>query len=108
MIAQVRGELIAKELDHVEIITEGGVGYEQELVTAGLLANRDLRVVPLLRRGDESAIPAFLRGRRAIDFRDDSPAAFEELVHAKNRWLINLLKQQKRPSRTISCRFTAT
>ena len=28
MIAQVRGELIAKELDHVEIMTAGGVGYE--------------------------------------------------------------------------------
>jgi holliday junction DNA helicase RuvA len=28
VIAHIRGKLVAKELDHVEIMTDGGVGYE--------------------------------------------------------------------------------
>ena len=64
---------------------EGGVGYEGGLVTGDMLAGRDpRRSVPILRGDAGDSVPAFLKGKMYIDFRDEYSYehALEELGRA--------------------------
>lgn len=64
----------------------GGVGYEQDLMTAErLLAGRDSKFIPVLRNGDwYNALPRWLTGRLGVDLRgaNDKRAqdSFQNLV----------------------------
>ncbi len=64
----------------------GGVGYEQDLMTAErLMARHDTKFIPVLRRGDwYNALPRWLAGRLGVDLRgaDDKRAQdnFQNLV----------------------------
>ena len=64
----------------------GGVGYEQDLMTAEkLMARHDSKFIPVLRKGDwYNALPRWLAGRLGVDLRgaDDKRAQdnFQNLV----------------------------
>jgi len=51
----------------------GGVGYEANIVTGEIFAQQDThKFIPILRRGEgQTALPAYLRSRVYIDFRND-------------------------------------
>lgn len=52
---------------------EGGVGYEGDIMTAELFANRDHRkFIPVLRSGDwGTSVPTWLKGKYGIDLRGE-------------------------------------
>lgn len=52
---------------------EGGVGAEYSIISANILTNiKTDKYIPLLRNGEQNAIPSFLAGRKYIDMRDDN------------------------------------
>jgi hypothetical protein len=64
---------------------EGGVGYEGGIVTGQMLEGRSpRRSLPLLRGDPAACVPAFLKGRMYIDFRNDEKYSehLEELARA--------------------------
>jgi hypothetical protein len=68
-------------------VPSGGVGYEKNIISAELLQSRDLRpkFIPVLRAGDfDSALPAYLGSKFAIDFRAscDQAKAMHNLLGA--------------------------
>src|SRR3972149_4036124 len=68
-------------------IVSGGVGYEKNIISAEILQSRDLRpkFIPVLRKGDfQTALPAYLGSKYAIDFREsrDQAEALNELLRA--------------------------
>lgn len=76
-------ERLASVCDHVAVICtpnyaerarsdQGGIGYEKVLIKQFLQRNVAFkRVVPILRRGDNTAVPAFLGSRLYADMRQD-------------------------------------
>ena len=61
----------------------GGVGYEQDLMTAERLAGQSSKFIPVLREGDwYSALPKWLTGRLGVDLRGEkySEDNFQNLV----------------------------
>lgn len=68
----------------------GGIGYEQQIVSARIVAgNPQRKFIPVLRKGtieagEECAIPAHLAGILAVDFRSDaeSDVSIERLLRA--------------------------
>jgi hypothetical protein len=64
-----------------------GVGYEKGIISAAILSARKVhaKVIPILRKGDlETALPTFLQGKLAIDFRtaEDYVVALSELLRS--------------------------
>ena len=68
----------------------GGVGYEQQIISAGILAGIPKRkIIPILRTGDHQAgkncaVPTHLSGIYAVDFRQKrlTRSSLEELLRA--------------------------
>ncbi|MBI3154935.1 MAG: toll/interleukin-1 receptor domain-containing protein [Burkholderiales bacterium] len=65
----------------------GGVGYEQAIITGQIFAGaaRPEKFIPLLREGaPQEAVPPYLLGRHAADFRDDADfeASLQSLLRA--------------------------
>lgn len=72
---------------HKSNIPRGGVGYEKNIISAGMLQSSDLRpkFIPILRKGTfEDALPTYLGSKYAIDFRESLQydEAFKELLRA--------------------------
>jgi hypothetical protein len=70
---------------------KGGVGYEGDIITAELFANRNTRkFIPILRVGDmDTAIPSWLSGSYFIDLRGD------EYLETQYRDLVGTLHGQR-------------
>jgi hypothetical protein len=76
-------ETLLPSCDHIAVICTpnyekrakhdlGGVGYEKALIKRFMATyGAARRVVPVLRSGDETAVPAFLGSRLWVDIRDD-------------------------------------
>ncbi len=74
-----------------------GVGYETQILSAEMMTNqRDDRVIPVLRDNAEvdfvAAVPPFLKGRLAIDMRDDASydEKYDELLRTIHRRPTNI------------------
>src|SRR6266404_5552879 len=66
----------------------GGVGYEKTIVTGELFQSTSAgKFVPILRAGEPSELPSYLRSRRFLDFRIDESygVALEELLRHIHR-----------------------
>jgi TIR domain len=83
----------------------GGVGYEQQIITGGLLTDDGVeqKLIPILRSGVPStALPRYLKTRLFIDFRND-----DHYEAALNQIVRHLSGQHARPPLGASQQFQA-
>ena len=68
---------------------EGGVGYEWNIITSSVVNQSDeLKFIPVLFSGDwDTSLPIWARGKKGVDYRNESESEFELLVANINEYV---------------------